>query len=55
VSEALYLDDPDGNGVELYCDRPETEWPRGPDGELMMVTRRLDLEKLLAEAGSDRE
>jgi catechol 2,3-dioxygenase len=53
VSEALYLDDPDGNGVELYCDRPQAEWPRGPDGELMMVTRRLDLENLLAEAGPD--
>src|SRR5262245_25592109 len=47
VSEALYLDDPDGNGVELYCDRPQREWPRGPNGELMMVTRRLDLDGLL--------
>jgi catechol 2,3-dioxygenase len=50
VSEALYLRDPDGNGVELYRDRPETEWPRGPNGELAMLTRRLDLEGLLAEA-----
>ena len=49
VSEALYLDDPDGNGVELYWDRPAAAWPRGPDGELKMGTRRLDLEKLLAE------
>ena len=48
VSEALYLDDPDGNGVELYWDRPEAEWPRGPNGELMMGNRRLDLEALIA-------
>ncbi len=47
VSEALYLRDPDQNGVELYRDRPETEWPRGPDGSLAMVTKRLDLEDLL--------
>ena len=50
VSEALYLDDPDGNGVELYRDRPEAEWPRNPDGTLAMVTKRLDLQALLAEA-----
>jgi catechol 2,3-dioxygenase len=50
VSEALYLNDPDGNGVELYWDRPESEWPRGPNGELMMVTRRLDLEALLGKS-----
>lgn len=43
VSEALYLRDPDGNGVELYRDRPEAEWPRDPEGGLAMVTRRLDL------------
>ena len=49
VSEALYLDDPDGNGVELYRDRPAAEWPRGPDGGLKIGTRRLDLEQLLAE------
>ena len=48
VSEALYLRDPDGNGVELYCDRPESEWPRTPDGRLTMFTRRLDLESLMA-------
>ncbi len=47
VSEALYLKDPDGNGVELYWDRPEHEWPRRPDGQLEMFTRRLDLEGLL--------
>jgi catechol 2,3-dioxygenase len=51
VSEALYLRDPDGNGVELYRDRPEAEWPRDASGGLAMVTRRLDLRALLAEAG----
>lgn len=50
VSEALYLRDPDGNGVELYRDRPEAEWPRDASGGLAMVTRRLDLRALLAEA-----
>ncbi|AVO46698.1 VOC family protein [Phreatobacter cathodiphilus] len=50
VSEALYLSDPDGNGVELYRDRPQAEWPRNPDGTLAMVTKRLDLQALLAEA-----
>ena len=49
VSEALYLRDPDENGVELYTDRPEKEWPRTDDGELVMVTQPLDLENLLAE------
>jgi catechol 2,3-dioxygenase len=48
VSEALYLSDPDGNGIELYVDRTEDQWPRTPDGELQMVTRRLDLQDLLA-------
>ena len=47
VSEALYLRDPDQNGVELYRDRPEEEWPRAPDGSLAMFTKRLDLEDLL--------
>jgi len=47
VSEALYLSDPDGNGIELYVDRPEDQWPRTPDGELQMITRRLDLQDLL--------
>lgn len=46
VSEALYLRDPDGNGLELYWDRPEAEWPRTARGELAMVTRPLDLEAL---------
>lgn len=49
VSEAIYLADPDGNGLELYRDRPEAEWPRGPNGELAMVTEPLDLAGLLAE------
>ncbi len=48
VSEALYLRDPDGNGVELYRDRPEAEWPRTTGGELAMFTRELDLNKLLS-------
>jgi catechol 2,3-dioxygenase len=47
VSEALYLRDPDQNGVELYWDRPEDEWPRTEDGRLDMYTRKLDLEGLL--------
>ncbi len=51
VSEALYLRDPDGNGVELYRDRPEAEWPRDAAGNLQMVTEPLDVEALLAEAG----
>jgi catechol 2,3-dioxygenase len=50
VSEALYLRDPDDNGVELYWDRPSTEWPRGPEGGLAMFTRALDLESLRREA-----
>ncbi|MCB1370036.1 MAG: VOC family protein [Rhodobacteraceae bacterium] len=50
VSEALYLDDPDGNGVELYRDRPPEEWPRDAQGRIAMGTRRLDLAGLLAEA-----
>ncbi len=49
VSEALYLDDPDGNGVELYWDRPKTEWPFDTEGNLMMVTEALDLNDLLSE------
>ncbi len=49
VSEALYLHDPDGNGLELYRDRPEAEWPRTPDGKIAMVTRSLDLAALLGE------
>jgi catechol 2,3-dioxygenase len=49
VSEALYLRDPDGNGVELYWDRPKQEWPRTPAGDLNMGTHRLDLQTLLKE------
>ncbi|PYO93968.1 MAG: glyoxalase [Gemmatimonadetes bacterium] len=49
VSEAIYLRDPDGNGIELYRDRPEGEWPRGPDGAIRMDTRALDLQALLKE------
>ena len=50
VSEALYLRDPDGNGVELYRDREEADWPRDASGKLAMMTKRLDLNALLAEA-----
>ena len=49
VSEALYLRDPDRNGVELYWDRPAAEWPRSPEGNLEMFTRPLDLDSLLSE------
>ena len=49
VSEALYLNDPDGNGVELYWDRPKELWPCKPDGTLEMYTKALDLDNLLAE------
>ncbi len=47
VSQALYLRDPDQNGVELYWDRPESEWPRDENGEIAMFTKRLDVEDLL--------
>lgn len=50
VSEAVYLRDPDGNGVELYRDRPDSEWPRGADGSIVMHTLPLDLDALLSEA-----
>ncbi|MHA6345525.1 VOC family protein [Roseivivax sp. CAU 1761] len=50
VSEAVYFSDPDGNGVEIYRDRPEAEWPRDATGTLSMVNAPLDLEALLAEA-----
>jgi catechol 2,3-dioxygenase len=53
VSEALYLNDPEGNGIELYRDRPRDEWRRGPAGELAMATLPLDLEGVLAELGRD--
>jgi catechol 2,3-dioxygenase len=48
VSQALYLDDPDGNGVELYWDRPREEWPLDSEGKLHMVTERLDLQELIS-------
>jgi catechol 2,3-dioxygenase len=51
VSEALYLDDPDKNGVELYWDRPNSEWPRDESGELTMYNKPIDLQELLAETG----
>jgi len=57
VSESIYLNDPDENGVELYCDKPRDQWPRTADGKLEMYTRRLDLHELLKEApeGSEME
>jgi catechol 2,3-dioxygenase len=51
VSEAVYFEDPDGNGIEIYRDRPKEEWPRSPDGGVAMMTGPLDIEGLLAEAG----
>ncbi len=53
VSEALYLRDPDENGVELYWDRPQAEWPRSPDGGIAMFTHRLDVENLLRESSGE--
>jgi catechol 2,3-dioxygenase len=50
VSEAIYLNDPDGNGVELYYDRPREDWRHDPDGKLVMVSEPFDLNALLAEA-----
>ena len=50
VSEALYLHDPDGNGLELYWDRPQEQWPRTSDGQLAMYSQRLNLHDLLAAA-----
>ncbi len=52
VSEAIYLDDPDGNGVELYWDKPEDVWPRNAEGQIEMYTRALDLEGLMGELGN---
>jgi catechol 2,3-dioxygenase len=52
VSEALYLRDPDGNGVELYFDRPAEEWPRDGDGKVAMFSRPLDVEALLTEGAA---
>jgi catechol 2,3-dioxygenase len=55
VSEALYLRDPDQNGVELYRDRPEDEWPRRPDGSLSMTNAHVDLDSLLREGAEPEE
>lgn len=55
LSEALYLRDPDENGIELYWDRPQAEWPRTDRGELSMFTRRLDLNGLLREVEAGRQ
>lgn len=55
VSEAIYLPDPDGNGIELYADRPREAWETRPDGGLVMYTEALDLDDLLAVAGDDPE
>ncbi len=55
VSESIYLNDPDENGVELYCDKPKEKWPRAPDGQLQMYTRPLDLHELLNEAPPGEE
>ncbi|HMG83140.1 MAG TPA: glyoxalase, partial [Ferruginibacter sp.] len=52
VSQAIYLNDPDNNGVELYWDRPIEQWPQKPDGSLEMYTAALDLEDLLKEVES---
>ena len=54
VSEAVYLRDPDGNGVELYRDRPEDEWPVDDSGNLRMTTDPLDVAALIAEVGPAR-
>ena len=54
VSEALYLRDPDGNGLELYWDRPRDQWPRDADGSIAMVTDPLDLNDLLRESSNGR-
>ena len=55
VSEAIYLRDPDGNGLELYWDRAEEQWPRAADGSISMYTRPLDLRGLLEDAATVEE
>jgi catechol 2,3-dioxygenase len=55
VSQSIYLNDPDENGVELYCDKPKDEWPHNPQGQLEMYTRQLDLHALLNEAPEGSE
>lgn len=54
VSEALYLNDPDGNGVELYWDKPREQWPHDEKGELVMYTKRLDIDSLVRELGDGK-
>ena len=49
VSEAVYLCDPDGNGIEIYADRPKGQWPKGPGGEIAMYTHPLDFDMLIKE------
>jgi catechol 2,3-dioxygenase len=53
VSEAVYLRDPDGNGVELYRDKPMSDWPKEADGALRMVNDRLDVQALIDEAAAE--
>ncbi|MEL6418764.1 MAG: VOC family protein, partial [Pseudomonadota bacterium] len=55
VSQAVYFRDPDGNGIELYRDRPPEHWPRDADGRLAMINAPLDLQALLAEAGATEQ
>lgn len=50
VSEAVYFNDPDGNGIEIYRDRPQSDWPRDAEGDLKMINTPLDLQELLADA-----
>jgi len=54
VSEAVYLRDPDGNGIELYRDRPPEQWPRTPEGELAMINEALDFEGIMGELADER-
>lgn len=49
VSEAIYLNDPDGNGIELYFDKPKKDWPKDKNGNLLMTTRTLNIDFLLTE------
>ncbi len=53
VSEAIYLRDPDQNGIEIYTDRPRAQWPKGSNGELIMYTHALDLESIMAELNNE--
>jgi catechol 2,3-dioxygenase len=55
ITGAIYLDDPDGNGVELYWDRPREQWPLDEKGNLTMFTKRLDFDSLMAELAEEKE